>query len=82
VYATSDPAVVRPLADVRWTSELLDRFRSRILEIDPCNFWRVTSELLDPGMPACNPVPALRQIDAFLVGHLNHGVTARIRQDA
>ena len=69
-------------ATVQWTSDLLERFRSRILEIDPSNFWRVSNRLLDPGMATDDPSPALREIQSFVGVHLTHGVTGGVVAEA
>jgi len=79
-YESPHADVVRPLPEIVWTPRLLELLKTQILEADCCNFWRLTSDLLDPDAGAIDTAPPLRAIAAFVSEHMQHGVTAAIRK--
>ena len=70
----TEPTILRPLGEVRWTPQLLERFREMFRYSDE-SANRLTEPLIDPEpRDEGSPLP---QIAAFVAAHVNHGVTAR-----
>jgi len=71
---STQPTILRPLSEVLWTPQLLERFRQMFVNWDVSSY-HLTEPLITPSMEADAP---LRQIEAFVSRHVSHGVTARV----
>jgi hypothetical protein len=69
-----EPTALRPLPPVTWTADLLERLRD-LFEFE-LSFYRVGDPLLNPNRRT--PPSALKQVEWFVAGHLEHGVTGQV----